>query len=63
MEEVIKMEKLTRHECETLQKSDVPITVECHNETWLWCFWGKGPGEGHGIRFCPYCGKNLYEHN
>lgn len=53
------MEKIEQHECDAMKKGYAPITIEKHEETWLWCFWGKGPGEGHGIRFCPYCGELL----
>ena len=57
------MVKVKLHECDALNKDDVPITIENHDGNWIWCFWGNGHGEGHGIRFCPYCGKFLYEQN
>lgn len=57
------MVKVKLHECDALNKDDVPMTIENHDGNWIWCFWGNGHGEGHGIRFCPYCGKFLYEQN
>ena len=48
-----------RHECETIQKSRVPISIEKIGKQWYWILWGKKKNEANGIRFCPYCGKEL----
>lgn len=47
------------HECETINKFD-KISIEKINGSWTWIFWSdKNGNRGHGIRYCPYCGKDL----
>lgn len=48
-----------RHECEIIQKSKAPVSIEKMNEKWYWILWGEKKNEAHGIRFCPYCGEKL----
>lgn len=48
-----------RHECETIQKSIVTISIEKIGKQWYWILWGKKKSKANGIRFCPYCGEEL----
>lgn len=47
------------HECETINKSG-NISIEKINGHWTWIFWSdKKENQGHGVRYCPYCGNDL----
>ncbi len=47
------------HECETINKCD-NVSIEKIKGHWTWIFWDDKKGNtGHGIRYCPYCGKDL----
>lgn len=49
------------HECETINKSE-NASIEKINGNWTWVFWNDKKGnQGHGIRYCPYCVKDLTE--
>lgn len=48
-----------RHECETIRKSQVPISIEKIDGKWHWIFWGEEKNQAHGIWYCPYCGEKL----
>ncbi len=51
------------HECKTIKNSNSDsnkISIEKINGSWTWIFWSDKKGnQGHGIRYCPYCGKDL----
>lgn len=49
------------HECETLRNID-DISIQKILGKWCWIYWDKkGNPIGHGLKFCPYCGKCLQE--
>lgn len=46
------------HECKTINKSN-DVSIEKINGSWNWVFWNDKKGnQAHGIRYCPYCGKD-----
>ena len=53
-----KIEFVKAHDC---TNNNAEIAVEQYKDCrgtkhWYWDF----KGELHGIKYCPYCGKNLY---
>ena len=47
------------HECKTINEYD-EISIEKIDGSWIWIFWNDKKGNrGYGIRYCPYCGKEL----
>ena len=47
------------HECKALSNID-NISIQKIKGKWCWIYWNeKGNPMGHGLRFCPYCGKLL----
>lgn len=47
------------HECKILRNVD-NISIQKIKGKWCWIYWNeKGSPMGHGLRFCPYCGKLL----
>ena len=54
-----KMKYVKTHQCASNQTKDIVIEQYTDGRVshWYWNFEGKL----HGIGFCPYCGKNLYE--
>lgn len=49
------------HECEILRTAK-NISIQKIDKHYYWTFWDDKKGnQAHGIKFCPYCGKELGE--
>lgn len=49
------------HECKVMSDIDT-IYIRTIKGKWYWVLWDDNNGYvAHGIKYCPYCGVNLYE--
>lgn len=54
-----KIKLIRSHEC--IKKNDTRIKIEQYTDSRVKHWYFNIDGKLHGIKYCPYCGDNLYK--